>query len=126
MQQILFENIEAVPWWPNGLGFPPQLSAQLYTAAASIAIGSAGSASTLSVSASVGFRVAHLVTGDDSTQDKRQQLLQQDGSSNFTMRIKINGANLWARGGNMIPMEELEGRQSVEAYVTPSSRNVKM
>ncbi len=121
-QLILFENIKAVPWWPNGLGVSPQL----YAAVASITIGSAGGASTLSVSASVGFRVAHLVTGDDSTQEKRQQLLQQDGSSNFTMRIKVNGADLWARGGNMIPMEELEGRQSVEAYVTPSSRDVKM
>ena len=41
----------------------------------------------------------------------------QDGSDNFTMRVKINGADVWARGGNMIPMEELEGRQSVEACV---------
>jgi len=52
---------------------------------------------------------------------RRRQLLLQDGSGNFTMRVKINGADVWARGGNMIPMEELEGRQSVEACVAAAS-----
>jgi hypothetical protein len=32
------------------------------------------------------------------------------------MRFKINGASPILRGANMIPMEELEGRQSSEAY----------
>jgi beta-mannosidase len=115
-QEILFDNIKATPWWPNALGLPPQDTARQYTATAYISGGSGGSAFSLSVQASVGFRVVHLVTGDDSTPENRQQLLNRDGSSNFTMRLKVNGADVWARGGNMIPMEELEGRQSVEAY----------
>jgi beta-galactosidase/beta-glucuronidase len=115
-QEIIFSGINAMPWWPNALGLPPQETARQYTATVSMTEGYGSSASTISVTASIGFRVAHIITGDDSTAEKRQQLQQQDGSSNFTMRIKINGADVWARGGNMIPMEELEGRQSVEAY----------
>lgn len=30
----------------------------------------------------------------------------------------MNGANVWARGANQIPMEELEGRQNASAYVS--------
>jgi hypothetical protein len=115
-QEILFENILAAPWWPNAIGLPQHDIARQYTATAYITDSSASTASSISLTVSIGFRVAHLVTGDDSSPLKRQQLLQQDGSSNFTMRLKINGADVWARGGNMIPMEELEGRQSVEAY----------
>lgn len=115
-QEIHFQNIHAIPWWPNALGLPLHDTARQYTATASISGGSGSGAFSLSVTALIGFRVVHLVTGDDSSPDKRQHLLQQDGSSNFTMRLKVNGADVWARGGNMIPMEELEGRQSVEAY----------
>jgi beta-mannosidase len=112
-QEIQFENIAAAPWWPNAIGLPPQDVARLYSATVSVA---GDSTPSISVTVSIGFRAAHLVTGDDSSSHQRHQLLQQDGSSNFTMRLKVNGANVWARGGNMIPMEELEGRQSVEAY----------
>ena len=41
--------------------------------------------------------------------------VNSDGSGNFTMRFKLNGADVWARGGNMIPMEEMEGRRSAAA-----------
>jgi beta-mannosidase len=33
------------------------------------------------------------------------------------MRFRVNGASFVARGANMIPMEELEARQSDAAYV---------
>jgi hypothetical protein len=90
-QEILFENIAAAPWWPNAIGLPPQDVARLYTATVSVAD---GSTSSISVTVSIGFRAAHLVTGDDSSSYKRHQLMQQDGSSNFTMRLKINGADV--------------------------------
>ena len=32
------------------------------------------------------------------------------------MRLRVNGANVWSRGANVIPMEELEGRSSAEAH----------
>jgi beta-galactosidase/beta-glucuronidase len=30
--------------------------------------------------------------------------------------LNVNGAKLWARGANLIPMDEMEGRNSREAY----------
>ncbi len=32
------------------------------------------------------------------------------------MRLRVNGANMHARGANIIPMEEFEGRQTALAY----------
>ena len=32
------------------------------------------------------------------------------------MRLRVNGANMHARGANIIPMEEFEGRQTAVAY----------
>jgi hypothetical protein len=32
------------------------------------------------------------------------------------MRFKVNGADVWMRGSNVIPMEEMEGRESEAAY----------
>ena len=42
----------------------------------------------------------------------------QTGSGNFTMRLRVNGADVFARGANLIPMEELEGRASATAIAT--------
>ena len=39
-----------------------------------------------------------------------------DGNGNFTMRFRVNGANLFARGANMIPMEEYEGWANADAF----------
>jgi hypothetical protein len=41
---------------------------------------------------------------------------EEEGNGNFTMRLQINGANVYARGANVIPMEELEARQDALAY----------
>lgn len=32
------------------------------------------------------------------------------------MRLRVNGANVWSRGANLIPMEEMEGRSTAEAH----------
>ena len=39
-----------------------------------------------------------------------------DGSGAHGMFFRVNGAALYSRGANMIPMEELEGRLSGEAH----------
>ena len=62
----------------------------------------------------IGFRVFAIVTGNDTDPSS---LSGVDGSGNITMRFKINGADLWARGANMVMMEELEGRASTAALV---------
>lgn len=61
----------------------------------------------------VGFRILTLVTGNDTDPST---LAGKDGQDGFTMRFKVNGANIWSRGSNMIPMEELEGRHSDAAH----------
>jgi beta-mannosidase len=61
----------------------------------------------------IGFRIFTLVTGNDTDPST---LAGKDGSGGFTMRVKVNGADVWARGANVIPMEELEGRLSDAAH----------
>lgn len=72
-----------------------------------------GSGPPVSDSRMIGFRVFTLVTGNDTDPST---LIGRDGQDHFTMRFKVNGANIYSRGANMIPMEEMEGRSSVEAH----------
>jgi hypothetical protein len=67
--------------------------------------------SAMFASRSVGFRVAHLVTTDDAACAGEIQCANETGTGDHTMRFKVNGANVWARGSNQIPMEEMEGRE---------------
>ena len=55
----------------------------------------------VSASRSVGFRVAYLVTANDTDPST---VAGRVGSDTFTMRFRVNGANVYARGANMIPM----------------------
>ena len=94
-------------WWANGMGAQP-----LYTVAATFTPDTAGQP-PLAASRRLGFRVAHLVTVNDTYPS---QFAGAEGTGNQTMRFKLNGADLYVRGGNMIPMEELEGRRNATAY----------
>jgi hypothetical protein len=60
----------------------------------------------------VGFRALALVTADDTSPAALQGV---EGSGNFTMRLRVNGANIFARGANWIPLEGLEARNSGSA-----------
>jgi beta-galactosidase/beta-glucuronidase len=96
---LTVDPISAVDlWWPRGLG-----SQNMYNISVS-----AQSSPTMAAVAKrrIGFRAVDLVTTDDAT--------STSGSGDFTMRFRINGASPVLRGANMIPMEELEGRQTAE------------
>ena len=43
--------------------------------------------------------------------------LGQDGTGSLTMFFRVNGAAVYARGGNKIPMELLDGRSYSGEYV---------
>ena len=94
-------------WWTGGHGAHP-----LYSVTAAL-LADGSSAPAVNASRTIGFRALYLVTADDSDPSV---LAGVDGSGNATMRFKVNGADVYARGGNIIPMEELEGRLSAVAY----------
>jgi hypothetical protein len=92
-------------WWPNGLG-----DQSLYTITVSFT--ATGSLPQI-VTRSIGFRTGFLVTADDTNP---AALKGVDGSGNFTFRWKVNGCDIWARGGNIIPIDEMEGRFAAATY----------
>jgi beta-mannosidase len=94
-------------WWPNGLG-----AQTLYGLTATFTPEAGGPA--LEAARRVGFRFFALVTANDTDPSA---LAGVDGSGGFTMRFNVNGAKLFSRGANLIPMDEMEGRLSVDAHV---------
>ena len=94
-------------WWPAGLG-----AQALYTVSVVFAPSAPG-ATPLRLSRTLGFRTVALVTADDSDPASLEGVW---GSGNLTLRWKVNGADVFARGANWIPLEELEGRNSDAAH----------
>lgn len=90
-------------WWPNGLG-----KQAMYTVSVSWVASAVGS-TPITDSRRVGFRTLYLVTANDADP---ASLLSSEGSGNFTMRWRVNGANIYSFGGNVIPIDEMEGRYS--------------
>lgn len=93
-------------WWPVGNGKQSQ-----YGVAVSWTTAGSGVAQTQN--RTIGFKTGYVVTADDSTPSA---LAGVDGSGNLTYRWKVNGADIWARGGNIIPIEEMEGRMAAATY----------
>ena len=98
-------------WWPNELG-PQAMHTIIVTFAP---LGGAAPPPPVVATRRMGFRVFVIVTDDDT---QPQTLAGVDGSGTLTMRWRVNGANVWARGADVIPMEQVEGRQTDTAYRT--------
>ena len=101
-------------WWPNGLGAQP-----LYDLNATLSFPGAEGAAAVSALRRVGFRYAVLVTGNDTDPAYVEAAAHQDGSAPkggmTTFIFRVNGVPVFAKGANMVPMEELEGRASAAA-----------
>ena len=114
-------------WWPSGVrgsGGGPKLrnntaAGAMYSLSVAYRpkVGDGGNPSV--ADRAVGFRVAHLVTTNDTAcaaDAASGGCAAAHGSGDFTMRLKVNGADLWSRGANVIPMEEMEAREALPAY----------
>ena len=99
---------EPALWWPAGMGNQTLHSLEIEFDP------TAAGAPTVSVSRRIGFRTVAQVTtapGDAVPDDEAPA----NGSGNFTMHLRVNGATMFARGSNHVPQEELEGRATAEA-----------
>lgn len=95
-------------WWPLGLG--DQNLHEL-----SICLGMVPS-SVNCVTRKVGFRAAALVTGDDTDSEYVKSSRDAEGNSNHGMYFRVNGHIILARGSNVIPMDNQEGRYRADAH----------
>lgn len=107
-------------WWPAGLiaggsgGQRTDNTEAMYPVTISFTPTGGGAAAPLTATRAIGFRNVALVTADDSNP---AALAGQPGSGNLTMRLRVNGANVFVRGANWIPMNELEGRDDAAGHV---------
>ena len=131
--KLINHSVGAVKlWWPNGAVDPspsefsrvfpsssqPQ-SQPLYSLSISItsppsSISIPNQTFAISDSRTIGFRAFALVTDDDTNPLRLQNL---SGSGNLTMRFKVNGLSVWARGSNVIPLDEFQGRADATALM---------
>ena len=97
-------------WWPNNVGEGKQ---PLYDVSVDYTPSEESeSSSTISTSRRIGFRTFAIVTGKDESPGYVNASVGKEGTENNGMFFRVNGAAVFARGANMIPMEELEGRMT--------------
>jgi hypothetical protein len=87
-------------WWPNGLG-----SQKLYNVTASFSAAGPQATAVVSASRRIGFRFIALVTGNDTDASYVAASTGKQGTDHVGMIFRVNGAAIFARGANMIPME---------------------
>ena len=97
-------------WWPLGMGAQP-----LYTLRVTFRPG-ASNGGDISTLRRVGFRQVALVTYNDSDSTTRAAATTAVGSGEHGMFLRVNGVAVWARGANVVPMEQLEGRLDDRAH----------
>jgi beta-mannosidase len=64
----------------------------------------------------VGFRHVALVTINDTDTDAARKAANQDGTGQQGMFFRVNGAAVYARGGNKIPMDLIDGRTTASSH----------
>ena len=95
-------------WHPHGHGEQP-----LYTITAAFTPDAGNH--TISTVRRLGFRHVALVTINDSNSTVATNAAQQDGTGQFGMFFRVNGAAVYARGANWIPSDLLDGRVTASA-----------
>ena len=106
-------------WHPNGHGAQP-----LYTINATYAsaptrhpgVSAVDQLAVASTSRRIGFRHAVLITTNDTDPDVVAGAPHQNGTGQFTMFFRVNGAAVYARGANKVPMDLMEGRLTADGH----------
>jgi hypothetical protein len=98
-------------WHPHGHGEQPRYS---ITATYAPSGGAAGQSAT--TERLMGFRHAVLITMNDTDGQAVADAPNQNGTGQFTMFFRVNGAAVYARGANKIPMDLMEGRMTATAH----------
>ena len=101
-------------WHPHGHGAQPRYSLTA-TFTPSVAADEGGRASAVATR-KIGFRTIALITVNDTDASIASSAASEDGTGQLTMFFRVNGAPVYARGGNKIPMELLDGRMSAEGH----------
>lgn len=116
---VLIEARRVKLWWPRGMGKGRpvlyNVSAQFVpSAAATTSQGDSATGTTgtfVTASRRIGFRTAYLTTGNDTDQAWVAANANGNGYHDAsTVMFRINGVPTLMRGGNLIPMESMEGR----------------
>lgn len=97
-------------WWPAGLG----LGQALYTVSATFTPLATPLEGRVTTSRTMGFRAFYLVTASEDAGVGVEGVGRLGGSGTLTLRYKCNGLDLWIRGANLVPLEDMEGRLSTE------------
>ena len=104
------QTVNARLWQPHGHGEQVRYSVSA-TFTPDCATASAAVATRL-----IGFRHIALVTVDDTDPKVVAAAQAQTGTGTLTMFYRVNGAPVYARGANKVPMDLLEGRMTAVAH----------
>lgn len=104
-------------WWPNGLGDHPLFNVSVSWKPSNSSSKEFDPPSITAVR-KIGFRVAALVTVNDTNATIVSESKGANGSGTFGMFFRINGAAIFSRGANLVPTDMLDGRLDAIAYLT--------
>ena len=129
--QMVAHRNEIDLWWPNGMGAQPLYHIQVALRKKSqrddgLILQNRKLADATTdfkildttgpwMTKRIGFRTSAIVTINESATDNSDSN-DDDGTGMHGMYLRINGAFVMARGANIIPADQLEGRYSFESH----------